>query len=239
MTTFFIQTENGEIIHDFAFTLVDALKYHKWYYVGKGNYDYILSDSPDKENMVPVGSVEFVQEYLKKYLGIEKVKPLNIPEPLLKPEYLKRWVMYESFEVPTISNYTEPVFIKDNSKIKGCVAIVYPKEKINPGEYLISQIINIESEWRAFVYEKRLVGLQNYLGDFTLFPDVRLIREMIKSFSDSPTAYTLDVGINRQQETFILEAHDFFSCGLYGFSDAKLLPKMLVAGFRDITAKKS
>jgi hypothetical protein len=56
---------------------------------------------------------------------------------------------------------------------------------------------------------------------------------MIKAYSkEAPVAYTLDVGVNKKH-TFIIEAHDFFSCGLYGFADLKLLPLMFYRWFRD------
>ena len=87
--------------------------------------------------------------------------------------------------------------------------------------YQFSQVILIDSEWRAFVYKGKLVGLQNYCGEFTLFPDVEKIKEMIKAYKSAPIAYTLDVGINANG-TFVIEVHDFFSCGLYGFSDSSL-----------------
>lgn len=48
---------------------------------------------------------------------------------------------------------------------------------------------------------------------------------MIREYKSCPIAYTLDVGVN-SNNTFIIEVHDFFSCGLYGFSDNKILPYM-------------
>ena len=41
-----------------------------------------------------------------------------------------------------------------------------------------------------------------------MFPDVDLIKEMIKDFNYN-NAYTLDVGINKDG-TFLIECHDFF-----------------------------
>ncbi len=77
-----------------------------------------------------------------------------------------------------------------------------------------------------------LVGLQNYSGDFVNFPDVKKINKMISVYA-GPVAYTLDVGIN-SRGTFVVEVHDFFSCGLYGFSDRKILPFMFSKLFHEI-----
>jgi hypothetical protein len=82
------------------------------------------------------------------------------------------------------------------------------------------------------VYKDKLVGLNNYSGDFTIFPDVELIEEMIKKNHSTPVAYTLDVGIN-DKGTFIIEVHAFMSCGLYGFADLKNIPFM----YRDVFKK--
>ena len=73
------------------------------------------------------------------------------------------------------------------------------------------------------------MGLSNYSGDFTKFPDVRKIEEMIKEYSDhnAPIAYTLDVAVESDYTTAPIEVHDFFSCGLYGFRDWRLYPIML------------
>jgi hypothetical protein len=74
--------------------------------------------------------------------------------------------------------------------------------------------------------------LQNYSGDFTMFPDVELVLSMIKDF-DYQHPYTLDVGIN-DKGTFVVECHDMFSTGLYGFSGYKLLPIMFIQAWNKL-----
>jgi hypothetical protein len=242
--TFLIQTVDGMIVHDFSFALIEAIKYHNWYY-DEAVYNYILSETTNRpklnpaqyyplEEIIPIGSVKFVLEYLKKYYNIDNIKPLNIPEELMKPEYLKRWVKIHKSETNVINAGDTPIFVKDNTKIKGWTNIVKPNRGYPSGEYLISEVVNIDSEWRAFIFNNELVGLQNYSGDFTIFPDVELIRQMIKDFKTSPKAYTLDVGIN-EKGTFIVECHDMFSTGLYGFADYKLLPKMFISTWNKLT----
>lgn len=237
--TFLIQTIDDKVVHDFSFALIEAIRYHNWY-ENKKVYDYILQedtklpldndDQPYKEDLkqiIPIGSVEFVLKYLSDYYHINNIKPLNIPKQLIKPEYLKRWIVERVTDTNIINAGEESILVKDNTKIKGWTNIVETNRGYPPGEYLISEVIDIESEWRAFVFNNKLVGLQNYSGDFTMFPNVELIKKMINDFNYS-SAYTLDVGINQKNGTFVIECHDFFSCGLYGFADYKMLPLMFI-----------
>jgi hypothetical protein len=114
----------------------------------------------------------------------------------------------------------------DTIKAEGFPKMLTKKDILEPDIYMFSEPIDIVSEYRCFVYNNRLLGINNYSGDFTIFPDTDTIIEMIGEYTDSPIAYTLDVGVIESGETVIIEVHDFFSCGLYGFADMKNLPTM-------------
>lgn len=234
MKTFYIETKNNQVIHDFSFHLIEAINYNNWYNNEKV-YQYTTNSKyKDYIELIPIGSIEFVLEYLEKYHNIKDYKPLNIPEQLMKPEYLKRWVEKIRTNYPISTQ--ETVFIKDNIKIKSYCGLIYKNENYPIGEWLVSEVINIKSEWRAFVFNNKLVGLKNYSGDFTLFPDIGLINKMILDFNYE-SAYTLDVGIN-ESGTFIIECHDFFSCGLYGFADYIALPRMFISTWNKLIGGK-
>lgn len=238
MKTFLIQTINGEIQHDFSFQLVEAIRYNNWYN-NESIYRYILGDdfNEDNDNVIPIGSVEFVLDYLSTRYHINGVKPLNIPEELMKSDFLKREARVHRTTEKTLYTGEEPIFIKDNSKIKGISGFVNKNEHYSAGEWLISEMVDIDSEWRAFVYKDELVGLQNYAGRFTCFPDVNLIKQMIRKYHGKNPCYTLDVGINVSKGTFLIECHDFFSCGLYGFRDNILLPRMFIATWNNLISR--
>lgn len=231
---FLIQTIDGQVKHDFAFTLIESCNYHNWLN-SDNTSQYILCDTiptdtnaciPIDVNMnacVPIGSVEFVTDYLQKHYNYTPM-PINIPNELLSHRFTKRTVV-NGTEKDIIGNK----FVKSNDKIK---SFTEECSTAPPGNYQISDIIDIDSEWRCFVYKNKLVGLQNYSGDFCRFPSVSLINSMIEEYKSAPIAYTLDVGIGGIKGTFIIEVHDFFSCGLYGFSDHKILPFMFRDWFR-------
>lgn len=84
---------------------------------------------------------------------------------------------------------------------------------------------DIESEWRVFVYKGRGIDVKNYSGNPFVFPKTERIYQFIDQYTDAPEAYTLDVAVTNKG-TWVLECHDFFSCGLYGCID-KNIPFML------------
>lgn len=217
---FLIQTFNGEIKHDFSFTLIDSIRFQNWLRNSK-DFNYILTDGLMIPNCIPIGSVEFVSKYITYYYGIT-LKPKNIPSELMNKIWTGRNVING-----TEKNIIYEKFVKSNDKIKSFTKICKSAPK---GNYQISDIIEIESEWRAFVFEGKLVGLQNYAGKFDIFPNINKINSMIKAYKSQTIAFTLDIAISNK-ETVVIEIHDFFSCGLYGFSDYKILPFMFSRWF--------
>lgn len=234
---FLIQSIQGEIKHDFSIALLEAINFNNW----KHNFlPYMTIELEDLEyitgNVIPIGSVEFVLEYMSLN-GIEKPKPKNVPEILFK--YAGRNI-YNGTHIDVLH---EPrCFIKSNDYIKdvqngeiGGVNSMHIRE----GNYQISDILpDIQSEWRAFVFKGKIVGLQNYLGDFTAFPDVDKIQKMIDNYTNAPRAYTMDVFVCNRN-THLMEVHDFFSVGFYGFSDYRIIPAMFSQWFCEYTRQQN
>ena len=217
---FLIQTINGKVKHDFSFTLLESIEFQNWLRNDK-SFEACFTDEPTMPNYIPIGSVEFVSKYINDYYG-RTPKPKNIPLELIGKNWTGR----------TVINGTEKdiigeKFVKSNDKIKSFTEICKTAPE---GNYQISDLIDIDSEWRAFIFEGKLVGLQNYSGEFDIFPNVDKIKAMINAYKTQPIAFTLDVAISNN-DTVIIEVHDFFSCGLYGFSEHKILPFMFSKWF--------
>jgi len=245
---FLIQKIDKEIRHDFSFTLLESIRYHNWlqgddaevqvkYLNCKAN-DKVWLFKPFHEHYVPVGSVEFVSSWFQRFHNHEP-KPINIPDEINEPYFTRRPVINGTHM--DIENLPHGKwFVKSNDIIKGMAEMLTIDDNhswsIPIGEYQISEYIDIQSEWRAFVYQGKLVGLQNYSGVFSKFPDVPSILHMVHNYKDAPIAYTLDVGVN-DYDTFIIECHDFFSCGLYGFAEHKIYPYMLYRWFHEYLKK--
>jgi len=243
---FLIQKIDGEVRHDFSLTLLESLRFQKWLQGDKDDTIVKYLDSHDNEkedwnwlfkdfhkNYVPVGSVEFVTAWFKRFYD-HYPRPINVPEELF--DYCDREIV--NGDEATLLEFEDMynVFVKSNDKIKGFTEIIDFKYILPKGNYQISELVDIDSEWRAFVYQSKLVGLQNYSGEFTMFPDVHDINGMIDAYKSAPIAYTLDVGVF-DEKTFVIECHPMMSVGLYGFSDHKILPYMFYRAFKEITNK--
>ena len=239
-----IQRINNQIRHDFAFTLIESARFQNW--VSRENnrveirYENTEMDDNDivkpfefknkfYGSYIPIGSVEFVTQHLQEFHGLTP-KPQNVPTSLFPYAYRRILNGTEEGVQSAVDEYNR-TFVKSNDVIKGFQEVFKKGMDVGDipkGNYQISNSINIDSEWRSFIYKGKLVGLQHYVGEFTLFPNVRVIKHMIEVYEaskEAPIAYTLDIGIN-DQGTFVIEVHDFFSCGLYGFSNHAILPQM-------------
>jgi hypothetical protein len=247
MKRFLIQKINNEIRNDFSFALLEAIRFNNWLSTGEKiivKYVNTLETQldfyfkPIHKNYVPIGSVEFVSAFLQRFYDFTP-KPINVPKELYG--FANRNIVIGS-ERRFHSLENGKWHIKSNDKIKGRCDIFLVEDNnkwqqlpIVNGEYQYSEYIDIESEWRAFVYKNELVGLSCYSGEFTKFPNVDRIKAMIDAYKDvAPIAYTLDVGIgNESYNTFVIEVHAFFSCGLYSFNNIKLI-NMFYSAFNEI-----
>jgi len=217
---YLIQTINGKVKHDFSFTLLESIEFQNWLR-NDNSFEVCFTDEPTMPNYIPIGSVEFVSKYIADYYGLTP-KPKNIPIELIGKNWSGRNVING-----TEKDIVGEKFVKSNDRIKSFTEICKTAPE---GNYQISDLIDIKSEWRAFVFEGKLVGLQNYSGEFDIFPNVDKIKAMINAYKTQPIAFTLDVAISNN-DTVIIEVHDFFSCGLYGFSEHKILPFMFSKWF--------
>lgn len=237
---FLIQTINGQVRHDFSFTLMESIRYQNWL---DNRMSYETTDgtiSKKHKDFIPVGSVEFVSAFLSVFYGLTP-KPKNVPEELFG--YAGREIFNTGsrcIESEMGLRRFDEGFVKSNDKIKGYSGIIHTGDIIPEGNYQTSEYIEIESEYRCFVFKGELVGIQYYSGDFTIFPNVDTIKEMILAYKSAPVAYTLDVAVVSlpptvqfltNEETLVIEVHDFFSCGLYGFANHKILPFMFSQWF--------
>lgn len=232
---FLIETnENRELLYDFQYTVIEEIKRINWFN-DEIIHNYFYSNELDclyDSEFIPIGSVKFVETYFKKKYNID-LKPLNFNFKWFDYKYLGREIWYDIKRVPKDIQ----VFVKDIGVTKGFVDILNSNNLHKVSDKLkipfISEVVDIESEWRCFVYKSELLDCKNYIGlpfnppnEDTLDYMIALLKYLF--IHDFP--YTLDVAVLSDGSTVILEVHNFYSCGLYGFKHKKLL-NMLIDTF--------
>lgn len=205
-------------------------------------YKIIPFDGSDMENtllnkmLVPeedviIGSVEATVAYFNE-CGIDIPKPLGYPESL-KP-YLGRDIIETTFG--ELGN-DYPYFVKPSGQVKLFTGDVISKP-IHL-EYLVlsgakpetpvfkSTLVDFKCEYRCFVTNGEVRGIQYYQGDFNIYPDTHVIKDMVNSYKDCSSAYTLDVGVvfvpskdgkHIYHVTALVEVNDMWAIGSYGFN---------------------
>lgn len=201
----------------------------------------------------PVGSLEFCLGNLPG-----KPRPLNVPDRLAA--FAGRIVMTETDMMLALAkNDNRSVYVKSGDTFKhrsngfyGAADFIRRKEELfgddavqastdlnrvrtagSDGTFYGKQ--DLVSEWRCFVYGGNLVGCHNYSGLVFSPPNEDTVGKMISAYGpDAPPAYTLDVGVcatECSERTVVLETHDFFGCGMYGFDRPDVYPYMCYRWF--------
>lgn len=233
---FIIQTLDGKIRGVEEFNLVKDLSTSS----NKLIHEFILSDTSihddieDIKDWIPVGSIQFLEEHLKRYHNVDLMTPIEVPVELRLDKFLKRkyFMLNSKDELPNEGYW----FIKKCDRLKEFTSLGIPalyKDSLPEGKYAVSEVVDIVSEYRVFVSNIVIVGVQYYLGDPLVFPNVKTIKDMVDEYSKNsnrPKAYSLDIAVLESGDTVVLEVHPFASLGTYGF-DGERLPRMYAWGY--------
>ena len=190
---------------------------------------------------IPVGTIEFIEGYLKNICKIEKMNPIEIPKVLRREEFLCR--DYKIVDKDYVEKLDGKYFIKYASHLKDFSFVgdtntlkelnKKKNEILKEGLYVVSEIKEIISEYRVFVVDDDIKGIQFYNGDVLTMPlpnEIKKIKKMTGMYvldKDRPRAYTMDIAIikndKNQRDIMIIEVHPFACVGLYGFNGNILL----------------
>lgn len=240
MKSFKIQSDKNSIpVSDFGYTLMDVLNFHKWYYQDKSNYDYIVSPfMTNNRNIIPIGTIEYVLKHVFKYHPNVEVIPLNKPKELQTVEFCGGHVFNYTNETkqpfPVVFPENKKFFCKSANEFKKFTDVITPVTEMEAGKYQLTEVLDFKSEYRAFFYKKQILDVRCYSGDFKTTPDFNKIYSMLKAWNNKPIAGTIDVGVTVENKTVLIECHNFFSCGLYGFNH-KLLPEMFASWWLNLS----
>ncbi|MBQ1736099.1 MAG: ATP-grasp domain-containing protein [Lachnospiraceae bacterium] len=185
------------------------------------------------EDATPVGSIEFCERVLEYPLATT-----NVPKGLRDPLYTGRRITDAKPETlaAVFKDFgTDTLFIKSATQCKCDYTGIYKLGDQLPDDiYFVSEVINPIAEWRCFVWNGQIVDIRRYIGDYgqsLSTADLQLIKNMViaidAEYNKKMPAYVIDVGKSETRDLpVIIEIHNFIACGLYGFSDKRLLPML-------------
>lgn len=258
---FLLQTIEGKVTLDMCFQMERAKEYWDWrnpddsFEIEYGRLDnFWFNDLNDliklgmfnPKEWCPVGTVEFVEKYLRTCFDDNvadmAIVPLNVPEAFLDNcrfdcgRYVRNEYINRDEEYPS-----DTFFFKDNIRIKnpsnGILTYKQVIEDNNLENVQVSSIIQDDhnsSEWRVFIHKGEAVDIKHYSGDPFVFPNMdTIINRYVPKLNFKEG--TLDVYVDEIDcETYVLECHKFFSCGLYGFDQLDILPLMYWRTYKNL-----
>lgn len=157
------------------------------------------------DGSVPIGSVSYCEKLLKE-------RQINVDFfPSFLSSHLNRDI--SNFSVH-FSPYTlrERFFLKDKSGWKtDFVSRVYEVGEVIPiGEYIKSEIVKFENEWRYYILEGEVISTGWYMGEDEEEPAPDLDFKI-------PTWYNGSIDMGRVGKTLsVVESHAPYACGWYG-----------------------
>lgn len=223
----FLEKIGGEWLDDFV--------YMSKYPLIEREFEVIEFDGDDMENTllnkvlnidtdIIIGSVQATVKFFEA-CGVK------VPEYLGYPDEMEFWYKRKIVKIKgsDLYKYEMPYFIKPAKDVK-----LFTGERITSDfqiqflhehyglndemELYLSETIEIISEYRCFVRDGELKGIQYYSGDFKKFPNIILLEEMIRDYKSANCAYTLDVGVTKNFNPVLIEINDMWAIGSYGFN---------------------
>jgi hypothetical protein len=226
----FLEKIGGEWLDDFVYMSKQPLL--------ERDFEVIEFDGDDMENTllnrvlnietdILIGSVQATVKFFEA-CGV-RIPPYLGYRPQLQPWFGRKITGIKARDLPKWKN-DMPYFIKPAIDVKLFTGEVISSESqldflrehyglTDSTEIYISEVINIKSEYRCFVREGELKGIQYYSGDFMEYPETLEISKMVNELSKSdktPCAYTLDVGVTEDGDTILIEMNDMWAIGSYG-----------------------
>lgn len=215
---------------DLEIELKRSKEYYDWSNEGKPDTLQTKIVFCNDSDACPVGTVEWTEQFL----GLCP-SPLNITEDLDFAILGREYGLFEGNQVPTKLECSR-IFIKSRTKVKH-----QENGWHKPGELLMNDSYiwfekfssPIVGEFRVFLgRDGEILDIRNYIG-YKVWPSIKRIgviaRELYKKIN---RAFSFDVVVLEDGQTYLLEIHDYWALGLYGFSNVQKLPFLIWDWFK-------
>ncbi len=202
-----------------------------------------IEEVPTSRYNIVVAYSDFTFAYFER-LGLPPIISLNIPREIERftERAIERTTMGVLKAGINEDKIKFPVFIKPDGLMKEFVggvvsskgnALVYFDKVKDETPVLLSSVVNFVSEYRGYVIEGELVGIKHYIGDFRVFPDMKVVDAAIAEYKSQPAGYSIDFGVTDDGRTLLIECNDGWSLGNYGLED-RLYSKLIGVRWRQL-----
>ncbi len=165
--------------------------------------------SGGKSTFIPIGSVEFVNEFARLN---DILIPQNISYPVSLLPFLKRKIWKDEYK-----NVDDDLFVKPvNTKVfTGAIKKNLSEQVKDTEQVWVSDPIDFTAEFRFYILKKKILGYSRYDdGEDEITPSQNTVELMIKAYKTQPIGYAIDVGVVNG-ETILIEVNDGWSLGYY------------------------
>jgi hypothetical protein len=182
---------------------------------------------------LPLSEMTFIAGDMDAMHGAMRQLNIGIPAPNDYPEslapYLHRKVWKSTLakiEQHVLGASGAPVFIKPASLRKDFTGIVVGSSSgfarvgavSRRQEVWCSEVVMWKSEFRLYVIENDIVGVDHYAGDPNATLDMHTVNQALLAYRQSgeaPSAYGIDFGVLSSGESALVEANDGYALGAY------------------------
>lgn len=212
---------------DLELELKKSKEYFDWRNKGKSDWMRTEIEFSSDLDVCPVGSIEFVEKILGKSL-----KP-NIPPPPLRHWLGRKHGEFKDVSPEEIAVSSSHTYVKSMDKLKdpenGWWSLGIKKR----GNWFFTEGVNVSGEFRVFLGRYgEVLDIRNYVG-FEVWPNINIVRSMAKEiFEYYKRPMSFDVMVTDDNRTLLLEIHDYFALGLYGFSDLSKTPYLILDWYK-------
>ena len=135
-----------------------------------------------------------------------------------------------------------PIFVKprDESKRFTGVLVRSSRDLIGCGDphndtpVWCSEPLQFRREWRCFVRYGQILDVRPYKGDWRVAYDAQVIETAVGAWGEQPRGWALDVGVDGQGRTLVVEVNDGFALGAYGLMPVDYA-RLLAARWSELT----
>jgi len=203
---------------------------------------YGFGDIQDLADLGPdVGIVGYIGDVWRAMRKMGKPKP----EPLDYPDELEPWMgrTVERAVLEDVRNRVNPgIFVKPvNHKVfTGFVMTGSFDDAIKLAPYppdepvWLCTAIDFVSEYRVYLIGDEILGAHFYRGDWSVAPSRKEVEAMVTAWKSKPASCTIDVGVDTEGRTLLVEVNDGYSVGNYGMICTSYA-RMLEARWQELT----